>query len=319
LTHSQRVQPVDTARRLGAVVLNYRTAADTILAVRSLQASDTPIAPVVVVDNGSADDSLDCFRRHLAQVEVIALDRNAGFSGGCNAGIRRALTAGVDDILLANSDAVVPPDAPGVLRRILDGNPRVGIVSAIVRRRSNPDIVESIGMSYDTTSGRMRLLDHGRRIEQVAPFDSRVVDAVSGCAMLVRREVFAAIGLLRDEYFFGFEDLDYCCRARIAGWLCACAGSTFVLHEGNRSIGRHSATRAYFATRNHLLVASRFPPAGSRVSRSLRLAAVLALNAAHAAASREIPIGSGLMATMRGARDFARGRLGDGRYRIEDR
>jgi GT2 family glycosyltransferase len=310
---------VKTARRIAAVVLNYRTAGDTILAVRSLQASDARIAPIVVVDNGSADGSLACFRRHLTRVDMIALEPNVGFPAGCNAGIRHALAAGADDILLVNSDVVLPPETPAALQRVFDDHPRVGIVSAIVRRRSNPDVVESIGVSYDRATGRMRLLEHGVRVTHLGPFDTRIVDAVSGCVMLIRREVIAAIGLLRDEYFFGFEDLDYCCRACAAGWLSACAGSTFVLHEGNRSIGRRATARAYFAARNHLVLASRFPPAGSRLGRIMRLANVLALNAAHVAVSRELPLARGLMATMQGARDFVRGRLGDGGYRMVDR
>src|SRR5262249_39078733 len=159
----------------------------------------------------------------------------------CNAGIRRALESPVDAVLLLNSDAVLSSNAPAVLQNILERHPHVGIVSPVVRSRSNPDVVESTGLSYHGSSGRMRVTDHATLVEPLPPFEVRTVDAGSGCAMLVRREVFAAIGLLRSEYYFGFEDLDFCCRARDSGWLSACAGSTFVLHEGSRSIGRRSA------------------------------------------------------------------------------
>jgi GT2 family glycosyltransferase len=299
-------------RRLAAVALNYRTPDDTILAVRSLQAADAPPAVIVVVDNGSGDDSCERLRRHLHGIELLALERNEGFSGGCNAGIRAALESGADAVLLINSDVIVPPSAPAAMWQTLETHPRVGIVSTIVRRRHNPDLVESVGLSYDATTGRMRLIEHGSRWESLPPFDSRIVDAVTGCAMLIRREVFETVGLLSREYFFGFEDLDFCCRASEQGWLSACAGTTFVLHAGHGSIGRHTAARAYFAARNHLLVASRFPSAGSRFQRSARLAHVAALNVMHSLKAPDIPRARGLVATARGVHDFLRGRMGEG-------
>jgi GT2 family glycosyltransferase len=302
-----------------AVVLNHRTAADAILAVRSLQAADGGITGIVLVDNGSGDDSVELFQRHLSGVEILPLAENRGFSDGCNAGIQWALDSNAARILLLNSDVIVPPDASAALHRVLDADRRIGIVGPIVRFRRNPDLVESLGLSYRESSGRMRMLGHGLRAADVPAFDCRLVDAVSGSAMLIRREVFAAIGLLRSDYFFGFEDLDFCCRARAQQFLTACTGAAYVLHEGSRSIGTHSALRAYFATRNHLLLASRFPEGGSRFGRALRLANVLALNVAHTIGATDIPTVSGLAAAVRGARDFVAGRLGGGPQRVVDR
>jgi len=303
--------------RTVAVVLNHRTAADAILAVRSLQAADEGITDIVLVDNGSGDGSVELFERHLSGVEILPLAENRGFSDGCNAGIQRALDSNAARILLLNSDVVVPPDAPAALHRVLDADPRIGIVGPIVRCRRNPDLLESMGFSYHEPSGRMRMLGHGSRAEQAPAFECRLVDGVSGSAMLIRREVFTAIGLLASDYFFGFEDLDFCCRARAKRFLTACAGSAYVLHEGSRSIGRRSAMRAYFATRNHLLLASRFPAGGSRLGRGLRLANVLALNVAHTIGAADIPTVRGLAASARGARDFVTGRSQTGNRKQE--
>jgi GT2 family glycosyltransferase len=296
--------------RAAAVILNYRTADETILAVRSLQAADDDVSPIVVVDNGSNDGSLSAFRQHLTGVEVIELPANDGFSVGCNAGIQRALQAGATHVLLLNSDIIVPPRMLSELFRVLDRDPRIGVVSPVVRRRRSPDLVESLGLSYDLRSGRMRMIAHGAHVDSVSRFDFRLVDAVSGCAMLVRRDVFETVGPLRSEYFFGFEDLDFCCRARGHKFLIACAGDAFVVHEGSRSIGPRSAMRAYFATRNHLLLAGRFPPDGSQLARRARLAIVLGLNLVHVIAARDIPTMRGLAAAVRGAKDFALGRFG---------
>jgi GT2 family glycosyltransferase len=296
--------------RVAAVVLNYRTPDDTILAVRSLQAADTDFVSIVIVDNGSNDGSAEAFRRQLFGVTVIELSTNQGFSAGCNAGLEHVLQAGAEHVLFLNSDVIVPPDMVSVLLGILEDDRRIGIVSPLVRRRRNPSLIDSLGLAYHVPSGRMRMIGHGCHVENIDPFSYRLVDAVSGCAMLVRRDVFEAVGLLRTEYFFGFEDLDLCCRAREHGFLVACAGGTFVLHEGSRSIGPRSPMRAYFATRNHLLLADRFPAERSGLTRRVRLARVFALNLAHVITAEDIPTLGGLAASVRGARDFVLGRFG---------
>ena len=289
---------------LVAVVLNYRTPDDTILAVRSLQAADAPLK-VIVVDNGSGDGSVPRLRA-LSDVELIELPETVGFSAGCNAGLRRALGAGAGAVLLVNSDVIVPPHAPGLLSAVLERDRGVGIVGPVVRKRSTPDIIESAGIHYNQTTGRMRLLDHGAPSPAPGTFETRAADAVAGCAMMVRRDVFETCGLLSEDYSFGFEDIDFCLRARKHGLATVCCGSVFVLHEGQGSIGRRSTSRADFATRNHLLLASRYPEGGSSSSRRVRLARVLALNLAHAIKGGEMPRLAAFGRCLAGARDFVR-------------
>lgn len=295
--------------RVAAVVLNYRTPDDTLIAVRSLRASTHPLHQIVVVDNGSGDDSV---RRlgDLAEVTLVALPSNEGFSGGCNAGIRTALSGSPDGVFLVNSDVFVPPATVGTLAGLLAVQPSIGIAGPAVRVRSRPDVVESLGVSYRPGSGRMRMHAHGRAARLVPPFDHRIVDAVTGCAMLVRREVFGAAGLLSEEYFFGFEDVEFCLRAREHGFLSACSGRAFVLHEGQRSIGRRSSQRTYFATRNHLLLASRYPGGSSRLARTGRLVTVTGLNLARALAAADVPRLAAVRGCVAGAWDFVAGRFG---------
>ena len=294
---------------IAAVVLNYRTADDTALAVLSLQAGNTPVSPVIVVDNGSDDDSLQRLRS-LAGVEVLALPANVGFSAGCNAGIARALESGAAAVLVVNSDVIVPPDTPGALRAALDADESFGIIGPVIRMRSDPGRVESAGIDYSQRTGRMRLRANGLALSSLPPFGVQPVDAVSGCAMLVKRQVFQRAGMFADDYFFGFEDLDLCLRARTHGFRTACVGTTFVLHEGQRSIGRMSGRRTHYATRNHLLLSTRHPAGSSRIETGVRLSSVLALNLAHALRGTEVSRLTALSGCVRGVRDFLAGRFG---------
>src|SRR5262249_25180660 len=131
---------------------------------------------------------------------------------------------------------------------------------------------------------------------------SRAVDAVSGCAMLVRREVLERVGLFDEAYFFGFEDLDLCLRARAAGFRSEVVPEAAVRHEGHATIGRRSPERLYHAARNHLRLARRARPSG-RVHAALRQLAVAGYNVAHALRGGEVPRGPGLRAVLRGIRD----------------
>ncbi|MGH7322686.1 MAG: glycosyltransferase [Candidatus Rokuibacteriota bacterium] len=298
--------------RTAAVVLNYRTAAETVLAIRSVQASRSPVRDLIVVDNGSGDGSVEILRERLPGVLIVETRANLGFSGGSNAGIRVALERGAEGLLLLNSDAILPPETLGRLWATLGADPRLGIVGPILVSRSDPERVRSLGMSFSRRSGRMRHLGFGARLESVPRFGHRLVAGVSGCAMLVKREVLERIGALTEDYFFSFEDLDFCLRARAAGFLTACVGDALALHAGSLSIGARSPRRLYFATRNHLLVAQRAAPLAHPGFAWLRAGFILALNLAYALVSSGVPRVAGISACLRGAWDHARGRYGDG-------
>jgi GT2 family glycosyltransferase len=292
-------------------VLNYRTADDTRLAVASLRASRRDLADIIVVDNGSADGA--ALAGLGSRVTLIRAPRNLGYSGGMNLGIRDALRRGAERVLLVNSDVIVPPDCVERLERSLDTTPRAGIAGPRILARADPDLIASEGMSYAPASGRMRHAQFGERIDEGRFVGDRVVDGVSGCLMLIARDVFDAIGLLDEDYFFSFEDLDFCLRARRAGYATVLSALATVHHEGGRSIGARSPRRLYFAARGHLLLARRAgPPAGAFAS-VLRTASIVALNLAHAVRSSGAALPVRIGAVARGVGDYFAGRLGPDR------
>jgi GT2 family glycosyltransferase/glycosyltransferase involved in cell wall biosynthesis len=294
-----------------AVILNYRTHDETILAVRALAASDAPLSDIIVVDNDEAAD-VDLAAALGPGVTVLHTGANLGFSGGVNRGIREGLARGADRILLVNSDVIVPPDCLARLERALAVSPCAGIAGPVVRSRSHPDVIASRGMTYVAAIGRMRHRDSGERV--VADSEPAVspADAVAGCAMLVTRETLDAVGLFDEDYFYAFEDLDFCLRAARAGFRTVVANAAVVYHEGGRSIGAASTARLYFAARNHLRLAGSTgrPGTVASIARSL---SIVALNVAHA-----LRTGDGgtrlarLRAVARGVRDYRAGRFGAG-------
>ena len=295
------------ASDLFAVVLNYRTPEQTCIAVRSLQTSRTPPAQIEVIDNGSGDGSVATLQRSLRGVRMTDLERNAGFAAGCNAGIRSALERGAGHVLLVNSDVVLAPDAIARLLAITNTDPESGIAGPVLLSRDEPDCIASAGISFSRETGRMRHRNVGARVDSLSTGSRYSVDAVSGCVMLIRRDVFERAGFFDEAYFFSFEDVEFCLRARRVGFRTVCTPDAIAYHEGGRTIGRRSARRVYFATRNHLRLAE---AAGSRAGRPLRAGLVLGLNAAYVLVSPEAPLVGGVGAFVRGAWHHFSGRYG---------
>ena len=310
-----------SAQRIAAVVLNFRTPDETLLAVKSLLASRRPIDDLIVVDNdssdagGAGDDIRDALKGVWPRISYIDTGSNLGFSGGMNVGIREALDRGAGRVLLVNSDVIVPPDAVERLEESLDAAPHAGIAGPVVLSRSEPDTIASLGMSYTPFTGRMR---HGgaglagSRADFARAKAGRAVDGVSGCAMLVRREVFEAVGLLEEDYFFGFEDLDFCLKARRSGFATILADRATIYHEGSQSLGPLSVRRFYFAARNHLLLARRADPSAGRIVSLFRGCSIVLLNLGHAVVSRGGSLPARAAAVIRGTRDYLGGRFGSG-------
>jgi len=270
------------------------------------------IADVIVVDNGSADGSADRLRSTLPDVQVLASPTNLGFSGGCNLGIKEALRRGADLVLLMNSDAVLPPDALERMEEVLLTNPDVGIVAPVLLSRATPEKIASRGITFSDVTGRMWNRGFGTEYATVESAAMTIVDGASACVMLVRRQVFDRIGHLDEKYFFSFEDLDFCLRARRAGLQTAIVDNAVAYHEGSRSIGPRSPRRLYFATRNHLLMARQVAPLRVPGLGLLRSGFILALNAAFAMSSRDMSRPEALKSVARGAWHHLLRRYGDG-------
>lgn len=289
--------------RVAAVVLHYGSIDETLLAVRMLEQSDSRIDPLIVVDN---DPQPGACRRALASAGVSATvlepERNLGFSGGCNLGIRHALDTGAGAVLLVNNDLMLAPDALGKLRRMMRERPAAGIVAPVVRCRRFPDRVWSAGLDFDPGTGRMRVRTH-------MPADAwTTVAGVSGCAMLIDRRVVDRIGLLPEEYFFSFEDLAFCDAARRAGFEVGVVRDATAHHAGSASIGRRPV-KLYYAARNHLRFADSIP-ARSLLHRWRRQCLVAGWNLAYALRSRDGRWWQRIGAVARGILDHARGRYG---------
>jgi N-acetylglucosaminyl-diphospho-decaprenol L-rhamnosyltransferase len=229
---------------LTVVVVNYGTPDYTIQSVRALLSDGVPADRVVVVDNGSEDDSYFRLEAELADCVLLRIEKNVGYARAANEGTQQL--RGVSYLFVNNDAFLHRPGSVSALVAALEDD-RVGIVFA---RVLNPDLtlqpkvaaLQTPGVALLRASGLSRLIPNRWQPRWSTHWDhseSREIQASSGVAMLIRGSLWEQLGGFDEEGFMYGEDLDACMRARKAGWkVWFCAEAEFV-HIGQGSVGRH--------------------------------------------------------------------------------
>jgi len=235
--------------RVVAIVVNWNLKEDTLSCLQSLERLDFPCR-IIVVDNGSSDDSAEYLVRRISRVEVIKLPTNLGFGAACNCAITWALQdPDCDLLLLLNNDAIIDPHALAELMEAAQANPRVGIFGPKVYYMDVPDVIW-----YAGAYRRRRILaavDVARGQVDYGQFStSKVVDYVFGAAMLVRRNVFEQIGLFDEQFFLYLEDLDFCLRAQRANFSLLFVPTAHIWHKVSASTATNQMLRKYYLTKS---------------------------------------------------------------------
>ena len=258
----------ETGRPLiSVVVLNWNGAADTLACLDSLACLTYTNFNVVVVDNGSTDDSLARLQSYSAPYPLALLENglNLGYAGGNNVGTRHALQNGADFVLLLNNDTTVAPD---LLERLLEAaqrNPDAGIFSARIMYFDVPERVWFDGARWNPSGLRLEWPGQEAEEHTLGTLDHDT-DYASGAALFFRAQVARQIGLLDESFFLVWEEVDWCFRARKAGWRNIVVPAAKVWHKIGVSFGCESSPlRTYFSVRNELLWFSRHAPFSARL------------------------------------------------------
>lgn len=229
---------------VAVVVVNWNRAQDTLSCLRSLYACRYDALVVLVVDNHSTDDSVSAIARDFPQARVLINQRNLGYAGGCNLGLRWAAAERADYVLLLNNDAVVDAEAIGrmVSAAEVEGAAMVGPKIYYSRL---PMVIWSAGGYVDWRKGHC--FNRGNQQVDVGQYQqSEVVEWVNGCALLVRTDVVREIGLLDTGYFMYYEEVDWCMRASRAGHKVLYVPEAVVLHEVGASSSREDEKRRWY-------------------------------------------------------------------------
>lgn len=224
-----------TAPLVSVVVLNWNGLSDTVECIESLLAQTYPNVDIHVVDNASEHPEADEIERRYGDRITLYRNRsNLGFTGGNNVAMRSILEADQGEfIALLNNDAVASPDWLASLVQCASERSDIGIVASCMLYHDHPDIIENTGIAL-LTSGEGLPRDRGR-FAATTKSSSSPIGACAG-AVLYRQSMLAEIGVLRDDFFINFEDVEISLRALACGWDIRYSPNARVLHRLNRSI-----------------------------------------------------------------------------------
>ena len=242
--------------KVTCIVLNWNGWEDTVKCLAALQQSQYPHLTVIVVDNGSTNDSLIRIREAYPEILLLESGKNLGFAAGNNIGIRHALEEGAEYLWLLNNDTEPAPDALCALVEKGMADKRIGAVASVCYYAESPSTVQVWG------GARVNLWIGYGYVSKVPRADDWF-HSVYGASMLLAADALGEVGLLDEGFFHYWEESELSLRLLKRGWRLAAAPESRVLHKvagstgkGNRVLDRYFTASGLRILRLHSPVPS---------------------------------------------------------------
>jgi len=232
------------------VIPNLNGKADLKACLDSVHAQSVS-AKIVVVDNASKDGSVKFIKKHYPTVELLINDRNEGYTGGVNPGMQQAIDENVTYVVPFNNDAVADKDWLKHLKHYLDTHPKYGIAAS--------KVLDARGTHIDSTGDQFTVwglpYPRGRGETDVNKYDDDTeIFAASGAASMYRVAMLKEIGLLDQDFFAYYEDVDISFRAQLAGWKVAFVPEAVVYHNTGATSSKIKGFTTYQTMKNQPLL-----------------------------------------------------------------
>lgn len=244
---------------LSIIVVNWNLKDDTLECIESLLKAGASLSQIIIVDNGSTDGSITTLRNKYQTLFIIDAKENLGYAAGVNLGIEYALSQDYKWFLLLNNDTLV---AVNFIKEMHNGTltcKEYSILAPIILYHSNPSTIWFLG---ERLIGKTLLTINSYKnhnIDQTLP-QLIPTDFTNGCAMMVSRSVFEKIGLFDATLFMYGEEVDFCWRARLAGFKFACFTAARIWHKISKSSNSTQPLSRYLRIRNQILFYRRYSP-----------------------------------------------------------
>lgn len=244
--------PKENLPPLAVVVVNWNGLKDLQDCLRSLTDTEYPGLRIIMVDNGSEDDSVAWTAANFPEIEILATGENLRWAGGNNAALRQLLEESYPGyVLLLNNDTLVPEGSMRRLVQAMEDDPRAWAATPRICFASDPARVWYDGGRVGRLTGWVK--HHGiRRLAGKLKNQNRYVDYGTGCALLLKPGLTQKMGLLDEQYHFYGEDADYSLRITADGGKILHVPLALVLHKVSSSVGRQSPRRAWLRSRSHV-------------------------------------------------------------------
>lgn len=268
--------------KLAIVILHFNGKEDTLECLESIKklSRDNYDLLNIIVDNGSKENfRLEEFSLKNEKIKIIRSDKNLGFAGGNNVGIKYALDQGASYVLLLNNDTVLDKNLIKELLKAVQSTDQVGIAVPKIyfakgfEYHKDKYKEEDLGKVIWYAGGNMdwkNVIGYHRGVDEVdhGQFDvAEETDFATGCCMLVRKEAFEKIGLLDEKYFLYYEDSDFSQRIKNAGYKIVYDPKAMLWHKNAGSAGGSgSSLQDYYITRNRLRFGSEYASFRTKLS-----------------------------------------------------
>ncbi|MGB1206946.1 MAG: glycosyltransferase family 2 protein [Chitinophagales bacterium] len=231
------------------ITINYNETALTCDLLNSIQKIDYPNYEILVVDNNSTAKPL-IIKKLYPNAKLIMSKKNLGFAGGNNLGIEQAQG---DYLFFVNNDTILKPNCLKFLVKYMQDLPNVGAISPKICDYEAPHLLQYAGsqpMNFYTA--RNSTIGYGEADKQQYN-QVRQTPYAHGAAMMVSRKMIEQVGKMPEQFFLYYEELDWCEQIRKAGFAIYFVPNVTVYHKESASVGKQTARKAYYLTRNRIL------------------------------------------------------------------
>jgi len=234
------------------ITVNFHQTAVTIDLLKSIAKLYTPLqVEVILVDNGAEQNMEKIFQPYFGNITYIQSAENLGFAGGNNLGLRQAKG---EYFFLLNNDTEIPEGCIEAMIAEMENNEDIGLLSPLLLYFDQKDLIQFAGFTaINYLTGRNGNL--GRLEKNVGQYtnQSYQIGFCHGAAMMCRKKDLQLAGVMDESYFLYYEELDWCEKFKRIGKKIWFTGRTFVYHKESISVGKASALKTYFNTRNRML------------------------------------------------------------------
>ena len=238
--------------KLSIITVNYNGLKDTCELIDSIPFNDS--MEVIVVDNASTEDKASFIQNNYPNVKVLRNEKNLGFAGGNNLGIKAAKGK---YIFLVNNDTIFKDVNVQSLIDRLESSPKIGVVCPKIRFLWGNNPIQFTGYTpLSRVTVRNQSIGYGEEdrgqynIPKSSPY-------AHGAAMMIKREVIDKVGLMPECYFLYYEELDWSMMITRAGYEIWYEPACTIYHKESQTTGQNSPLRTYYITRNRLLLVKR--------------------------------------------------------------
>jgi GT2 family glycosyltransferase len=256
-----------STKKVAIILVNWNSYALTNDCIQSLKQTSSKDFDIIVVDNGSQDDSGLQLKTAHPDIILLSAGANLGFTGGNNLGMRYAVAQNYPYTFLLNNDTFVEPDFLDPLIQYMDTNTAIGAVQPRIFFHHNRNLIWNNGSFYSPFTGRTYTRSY-QRTEPNPDMRPQQVDWITGCAFFIRTEILKQTGLFAENFFIYFEDVDLSFRIKKAGYALCYIPQSVIYHIAGESHkkpvkgkeGRLSAKVHYLHTRNNIWFLKKHTP-----------------------------------------------------------